>query len=214
MNNYIKPIYWDEACDFLSQKDPILAKLIDSYKGESLQKKHSAFHTLARAIIGQQISVKAADSIWLKFENLLNFKVSPDSLLSIDDESLLKEIGLSRQKILYLNNIAEFLNSRYQNQDDLSFVEKQIIQEELIEIKGVGSWTVEMFMIFHINSPDILPIKDIGLLKAVNLAYSLNSSCNKELAQKTTLLSQKWSPYRTVATWYLWRSIDPVPVEY
>jgi DNA-3-methyladenine glycosylase II len=205
------PEYWQEGCNYLSAKDKVLANLIKNYHGESLEKKHSAFYTLFRAIIGQQISVKAADSVWAKFELLFINNLSPNKLIEIS-ELQLKACGISSQKIKYLTNIAEFFITNCPD-GNLEKFNHQEVAEQLIAIKGVGRWTVDMFMIFHMHSPDIFPILDIGLLKGFEKNYNTNRK-DKKFYSKLEKHSKIWQPYRTIATWYLWRSIDPVVVEY
>ncbi|MDX1949521.1 MAG: hypothetical protein SFT90_03345 [Rickettsiales bacterium] len=215
------PKYWNEACNYLSKKDAILSGLIRQFHNEKLLKNNSAFLTLARSIIGQQISVKAADSIWAKFELALknvaekyNEKnhISPKNLFKLELQEL-KNCGLSEQKIKYLNNIADFFDKEFSDMEDLSHLNENEIAEKLLSIKGVGKWTIEMFLLFHMHSADIFPLADIGLLKAIENQYNVKRN-TKKFDAKVNQLSKLWQPYRSVATWYLWRSIDPVPVEY
>ena len=197
----ISPAYWQNAKNYLSETDVVLGKIISSHDG-MLMSAGAGFRTLLRAIVGQQISVKAADSIWARLEAL--GPLQPEAVLTINDDDL-RSIGLSRQKALYVKNIAEFcaVNSH----KDFFYMDSA----DLLAIKGVGSWTAEMFDIFHKLEPDIFPVKDIGVLKAVEKHYFDGAKADVEEIVK---LSQKWAPYRTVATWYFWRSLDPVPVEY
>lgn len=194
------PPYWNKAKKHLSKADPVLAKIIANYPREMQIRKNSAFHTLARAIVGQQISVKAADSVWAKLEALC--AIEPSSIL-LANEADLRACGLSGRKVEYVKNIAEFFasHSGVWHDDD-----EEVITE-LVRIKGVGRWTAEMFLMFHLQRADILPLADIGLLKAVEKHYGVERS-------KTTEVAEAWRPYRSVATWYMWRSLDPVPVEY
>ncbi len=194
------PDYWQKAKKHLSKQDEVMAAIIKSYKGESLKARGNTFFTLARAIIGQQISVKAADSIWKRFEKLT--KCDPIKIIKMKDEKL-RAIGLSGQKVKYVKSISEFIlthNGKWHKEDE------EVIKE-LIKINGVGRWTAEMFLIFGLLRGDILPIGDLGLLKAFEKNYA------KE-RKHLTKHAEKWRPYRSVATWYLWRSLDPLPVEY
>lgn len=203
------PDYWAKAKAHLSKRDKTLRKIISDYHGETMTVRGDAFYTLARSIIGQQISVKAADSVWRKFETQLG-NVTPKSALGTT-ETILRECGLSAQKIRYLHGLAEhFITNEdgVKNWADLSDGE---ILKELTALPGIGRWTAEMFMIFHLARPDILPLADIGLQKAIFRHY--NNSEKMTLAEIFEL-GQNWKPYRTVATWYLWRSLDPVPVAY
>jgi DNA-3-methyladenine glycosylase II len=201
--------YWNEAKKHLILNDKILGKIISHYHGEMLTVRGDAFYTLARSIIGQQISVKAAYTIWGRLEAQL-VTITPKSALKIS-ETTLRECGLSAQKVRYLHGLAEHFienDTHIKNWTNLSDEE---ILGELTALNGIGRWTAEMFMIFHLARPDILPLADIGLQKAIFRNY------NNE--QKMTLaeifeLSKVWKPYRSVATWYLWRSLDPIPVAY
>lgn len=203
------PHYWNDAKKHLLISDKILGKIISSYHGEFLTVRGDAFYTLARSIIGQQISVKAADTIWGKFANQLG-DVNPKNTIKAT-EAILRECGLSAQKVRYLHGLAEHFienETHIKNWDKLS--DEDIIKE-LTSLNGIGRWTAEMFMIFHLARPDVLPLADIGLQKAIFRHYNKSE---KMMLAEIFELSQKWKPYRSVATWYLWRSLDPVPVSY
>lgn len=205
MNN--KPEYWEEAKKILSKKDAVLAAIIQEYKGESLASRGSAFFSLARAIVGQQISVKAADSIWKKLESGIG-KILPDVITRASEEHL-RSCGLSRSKVLYLKELSAFFTHNH-DYDWHSKNDEEVITA-LISIKGIGKWSAEMFLIFHLLRPDVFPVADIGLQKAIERHYN---NGRKMALNRMKKLSGKWAPYRTVATWYFWRSLDPVPVEY
>ena len=234
----VTPEYWEKAKKHLSKRDKIMKKIIASYNvSEGLERKHDAFITLARSITGQQISVKAADTIWNRMENAVG-EVSPARILKIE-EQILRESGYSKQKISYLKNIAEnFANGKISSEILMAKTEEEALKE-LIKLKGIGKWTAEMFLIFHLQKPDIFPIDDIGVQKAIKLHYSPmlsssgltrgsidikkmdprlkaeNDKKDSEITkQKMLILAETWRPYRTVATWYLWRSLDPIPVQY
>lgn len=202
------PHYWAEAKRQLSKNDPILARLIKQYKGETLSSKGTAFFSLARAIVGQQISVKAADSVWKRLETGLGGDVIADKILDADTPTL-RSFGLSGQKVIYLREVSQyFVSHPHPNWHQQS--DEEVIAD-LISIKGIGKWSAEMFLIFHLLRPDVFPIADLGLRKAIEKLYNQGNS----MTPKSTLaLAESWRPYRTVATWYLWRSLDPVPVEY
>lgn len=208
-----KPHYWDEACDYLSQQDAVMAAIIKAYKGEAPLRKANAFHTLARSIVGQQISVKAADSIWFRLEKLLKGKLKPELVLRLKDKQL-RAIGFSESKVNYLKNVANFFVKEMKGEIDLIDADHVEIAGKLIEIKGIGQWTVDMFMIFHMHAQDVFPIGDLGLVNAIKRKYNINSKEKRVLIKKVNKVGEKWKPYRTVATWYLWRSLDPVAVEY
>lgn len=202
-----KPAYWDEAAKALARKDKILANIISRYKGEALMSRGSAFFSLARAIAGQQISVKAADSVWRKLETALG-QVLPEAVIAATDDEL-RACGLSRSKALYMKELSQFFiknpDTKWHLQNDEEVVEM------LVSIKGLGTWSAEMFLIFHLLRPDVFPIADLGLQKAIEKLYNGGKKMERKAMQK---LAEKWRPYRTVATWYLWRSLDPVAVEY
>ena len=202
------PYYWYRAKKFLSKKDKKLAKIINKYDGY-LVSRNDPFYSLCRSIIGQQISVKAADSIWLKFEKIIK-KIKPINLIKLSNAKL-ASIGLSRQKILYLKIIAkEFLNKTL----DIKILQKMSDDEaikSLVRIKGIGIWTAQMFLIFNLKRSNIFPFSDIGLIKAISKNYKKEYPLKKD---ELDYFKNKWHPYSTVATWYMWRSIDPVPVAY
>jgi len=200
------PKYWQEAKEYLSERDQVLAKIISNYSGEILVTRGSAFFSLARAIVGQQISVKAADSVWKKLENNIG-EVIPCNILYANPE-ILRGSGLSGQKVIYLIEVAKFFtenNPNWHEKDDDEVI------KELTSIKGIGKWSAQMFLMFHLLRENVFPIADIGLQKAIERNY--NAGEKMQLA-KMQELAENWQPYRTVASWYLWRSLDPVPVEY
>ncbi len=201
------PEFWQTATTYLTTKDEILAKLITDYPTEILTNRGNPFQTLARAIVGQQISVPSADAVWSRLEAKLA-TVSPDEFLKLAEEDL-KECGLSRQKRAYLTNIAIAFQEQILTPQQWQKMTDTEIIKQLITIKGVGQWTAEMFLIFYLNRPDIFPIADIGLINAIKNLYGKNLTKPEILN-----LSTQWQPYRTVATWYLWLSLDPVTVQY
>lgn len=196
------PEYWQKACDYLSERDPVLDRIITEYEGEGLRRRSSAFIALARAIVGQQISVKAADSVWSRFEAALS-SLSPEAVLEHDIESL-RACGLSQRKAEYMRDLAAHFADDRLSEETLEAMDDAEVVKALTAIRGIGRWTAEMFLMFYLLRPDVFPVDDLGLLKAIDLHYSL----------PLEVLSDKWSPYRTVATWYLWRSLDPHPVAY
>ena len=211
----MKPIYWNDAIRKLGASDPILKKIIEKNQDKVLTTRRNAFDTLIKAIIGQQISVKAAESVYNKLVDRIGPKVNPKIVQSCQRETL-KQVGLSRQKVDYILNISEFF---IQNPDLVSdeYLEKASIADitnNFIKIKGIGSWTVEMFLIFYAMKPDILPLKDIGLLNAIKNVYNLRQLSKEDQLEKIVEISDCWRPYRTVATWYLWLFIDDELVEY
>lgn len=205
-----RPDYWDEATRYLSKKDRKLAKIIAQYEGETLQTRGHAFHTLARSIVGQQISVKAADSVWARFVASVNANIHPVPVLQMTEDDL-RACGLSRSKALYMKALAEHFHTQDIHAEGYWHPksDEEIIRE-LSAIKGIGVWTAEMFLIFHLMRPDVYPLGDIGLLNAVERLYGISAKDKKAIRE----YGERWRPFRTVATWYFWRSLDPVPVEY
>jgi len=208
------PHYWEDAKHALSAVDPVMAGIIACYQGEGLRSRGDAFETLARSIVGQQISVKAADSVWQKFEAVCTSQrdggVKPRLIQQLREEEL-RACGLSRQKILYLGEIAAFFIKHKVKAgffDELSDAEAIAA---LTSIKGIGKWTAEMFLIFHLMRPDVFPIDDIGVQKGLMRHYEVGEKIDKK---QMIGFSSRWQPWRSVATWYLWRSLDPVPVAY
>jgi DNA-3-methyladenine glycosylase II len=203
------PSYWNDATRDLAARDAVLKVLIRNYEGPQLQSRSDAFMTLARSIVGQQISVQAAESVWQKLLESVG-SLGPATIVRMDP-SKLRACGLSSKKSAYLIDLAEhFLNGsleieRWSDHDD-----EQLIAE-LIRVKGIGRWTAEMFLIFFMMRPNILPVDDIGLQRAMSLHYNNGKPLSK---LKMRQISNEWQPWRTVATWYLWRSLDPIPVEY
>jgi len=205
--------FWDDACKHLVKRDRVMKKLIPRFSEGQLESRGDAFTTLARSIVGQQISVKAAQSVWDRLIALTSgpsSRLSPKSVLDLDAPQI-RAAGLSARKVEYLCDLAEHFRSgsvspaRWHDMDD------EAIIEELVGIRGIGRWTAEMFLMFHELRPDVLPVDDIGLQKAIALHYH---DGERPTAKAMQDLALAWRPYRSVATWYLWRSLDPVPVDY
>ena len=205
----MKPKYWNKGKIYLSNKDKVLKKLIQTYRNEYLNLNSNYFHSLINSIIGQQISVSAADSMKTKFFKLKR-SITPQTVSKLSTTDL-KKCGLSRQKILYIRNISKFF---LQNKNFIKNINKYTEEEiynNLIEIKGVGNWTIHMFLMFSYGSSNIFPTGDLGFLKAISKLYKVQLPISE---RKLKLLYKKWSPYSSQATWYLWRSLDPIPVNY
>ena len=203
------PSFWQKAKKTLSNKDKKLSKIIKSYPDDFLFSKSDPFFTLARSIVGQQISVKAAQSVWDRLEIKVK-KLNPEIIITAHS-STLKSVGLSKQKVNYLKNLASaFIEKKIKINMWEKMSDEQVIQD-LIQIKGVGRWTAEMFLIFNLCRADIFPLDDIGMIKGLCKLYNISYPTKKENLIK---IGKKWKPYRSVATWYLWRSLDPIPVEY
>ena len=207
--NHRPPKFWNKAKVYLRKKDKRLGKIIESYPKDFLFSKSDPFMTLARSIVGQQISVKAAQSVWDRLEIKI-VKVNPLNIKKIHSNSL-KSVGLSRQKVLYLKNLSEaFIKDKIKIKLWSKMSDEDVIQD-LIQIKGIGRWTAEMFLIFNLCRADIFPLDDIGMIKGLCKIYNLNYPIDKD---KVLKIGNRWKPYRSVATWYLLRSLDPIPVEY
>ena len=205
----MKPKYWNKGNIYLSNKDKVLKKLIQTYRNEYLNLNSNYFHSLINSIIGQQISVSAADSMKTKFFKLKR-NITPLTVSKLRTADL-RKCGLSRQKILYIRNISKFF---LQNKNFIKNINKSSEEEiynNLIEIKGVGNWTIHMFLMFSYGSSNIFPTGDLGFLKAISKLYNVQIPISE---RKLKLLYKKWSPYSSQATWYLWRSLDPIPVNY
>lgn len=197
---------WDNAVTDLSKNDSIIAKIIANYPKERMEMKNDTLHTLVRSVVGQQISVRAADAIWNRLDEACNNSITEDNLLQLSIEDM-RRTGLSNTKSNYIINIVKAnltdLNWEDMNDDEVS--------NELCKIKGIGPWTADMFLIFRLGRTNILPLGDIGLVNAINLHYNNKEKLSKEELMK---FKKKWSPWCSIATWYMWRSLDPVPVEY
>ena len=204
-----KPSFWETAKKDLSKKDKVLGKLIQNYSKDFLYTKSDPFYTLSRSIVGQQISVSAAQAVWDRFEKKA-INVKPNVVKNMHFMKL-KSCGLSRQKIKYLKSLSTAFIERKIRPEKWKFSENEMIIEELIQIKGIGRWTAEMFLIFNLCRPDIFPADDLGLIRGICKSYNLKYPISKKHALR---MSKKWQPWRSVATWYFWRSLDPIPVEY
>ena len=204
------PKYWNEAKKALSRKDPVMRKIIKKYKKGFMSSRNDPFFSLCRTIVGQQISTKAADSIWLKFENKCKKKISPNTVLKLS-RSTLRSVGLSKQKIGYLKNVALSFRNKSFNIKELKKMNDDLAIEYITQLKGLGVWSAQMFLMFNLNRPDIFPTKDIGLIRAISKNYNTSYPPSQRFLNK---ISKLHSGYRTVFTWYMWRSIDPVDVEY
>ena len=204
------PVYWYKAKRILSKRDPVLRGVIKKYKKGFLTTRNNPFFSLCRTIVGQQISTKAAKSIWSKFERKCKKSIIPNKVLKLSTRTL-KSAGLSRQKISYLKNTAKNFRNKSFNVRELKKMNDEEAINYITKLKGLGVWSAEMFLMFNLNRPDIFPIKDIGLLRAISKNYKTSYPPSKGFLDK---ISRRHSGYRTVFTWYMWRSIDPTDVEY
>ena len=202
------PDYWEKGKKELKKIDKNIKKIIELYEFPSLTTRENMFYTLIRSIVGQQISVRAADTIWDKIVNEAK-EIRPEIIYSMD-ENTMRDCGLSKRKVEYMKAVSEKWLNGYDkiNWHELS---DEAVTEKLVEIRGIGKWTAEMILIFTLMRPDIFPIGDIGAIRALEKIYNKGQKMNKEQIEE---IVKKWKPWRTIATWYLWRSIDPVPVQY
>ena len=205
-----RPDYWAQASGHLAAADEAMAGIVRAFgDAGQLSSRGDPFNTLARSIIGQQISVKAAQAVWLRFEKAAG-KVTPERVSRMRLTTL-TGAGLSGRKAEYVRDLAgHFLSgtvdpTRWPESDDESVI------AELVQVRGIGRWTAEMFLIFNLLRPDVFPLDDLGLLKAIALHYNEGQPVTRAMAAD---IGERWRPWRTVATWYLWRSLDPLPVGY
>ena len=204
------PAYWHKAKKVLSKRDPVLRKIIKKYNKGFLTTRSKPFFSLCRTVVGQQISVASADSIWSKFSKKCKGNIKPRVVLKISSRNL-KSAGLSRQKISYLKIIARAFENKSFNVREIKKMDDAKAIEYITKLKGLGVWSAEMFLMFNLNRQDIFPTKDIGLLRAISKNYKTTYPPSKRFLEK---ISKLHSGCRTVFTWYMWRSIDPTDVEY
>lgn len=199
---------WQRAVAELAERDEVMGQLIKRFPNSCLSSRGNAFETLARAITGQQISVKAADSVWQRLRN--RTPIAPDALvcLAVDD---LRQCGYSARKAEYLHDLAHHFCHGLLSESVLRVSNDEEVIQSLTRVRGIGRWSAQMFLLFHLQRPDVLPLDDIGLQRAMRLHYpALRDAGLTALKQH----AERWQPWRSVATWYLWRSLDPVEVLY
>ena len=204
------PSYWQKAKRELSKRDSVLRKIIKKYNEGFLTTRNNTFFSLCRTIVCQQISTRPADSIWSKFEKKCKKNIKPQIILKISSRNL-KSAGLSRQKVSYLKNIAKAFISKSFDVAKLKKMNDADAINYITKLKGLGVWSAEMFLMFNLNRPNIFPLKDIGLLRAISKNYKTTYPPSKKILEK---MSKIHYGYRTVFTWYMWRSIDPSDVKY
>ena len=205
-----KPDYWEDALAQLVKRDRILKKIIPQHPDIWLTTRGNPFVTLARSICGQQISVKAAESVWQRVLLECGKRPTPASVQKAG-LARLRAAGLSARKAEYILDLSTHFSDKLVQPARWARMPDEEIIEELTAIRGIGRWTAEMFLIFNLQRPDVLPLDDVGLLNAISLHYFSGEPVSRFEARE---VAQGWQPFRTVATWYLWRSLDPVPVEY
>lgn len=203
------PEYWSKAKTALKKRDPVLKKIIESYHGEAMQLRGDPFFTLARSITGQQISVKAADSVWARLTKAAG-KMTPEKIANMEAPEL-RACGLSERKVIYMHGLANhFLENKQRIKAWPDMTDDEIIKE-LVALHGIGRWTAEMFLMFGLGRPDVFPLDDLGLLKGIYRHYNKGKALP---AKKVLAVGEGWRPYRSMGTWYMWRVLDPLPVSY
>ncbi len=204
------PAYWQEACAHLMKKDRVMRKLIPQFGDACLHSRGDPFVTLARSVVGQQISVAAAQTIWDRFVKIGKGKLQPSKVLKMKVDDM-RACGLSARKIEYLVDLALHFDSGALSVKQWEGMDDEAIIAELVGIRGIGRWTAEMFLIFHLLRPNVLPLDDVGMLRGISENYFSGESVSRSEAKE---VAAGWAPYRSVAVWYLWRSLDPLPVAY
>lgn len=207
------PDYWDEACKHLKRRDRVMKRLIPTLGEARLSSRGDAFTTLARSIVGQQISVKAAQSVWDRFAALAGLPgeaLHPEAVGRLTPQGM-REAGLSLRKAEYVLDLARHFAGGQVHQSKWADMDDEAIIDELVAIRGIGRWTAQMFLIFHLMRPDVLPLDDLGLIKGISVNYFSGEPVSRAEARE---VADAWAPFRSVATWYLWRSLDPLPVDY
>ncbi len=201
------PAYWSEACKHLVKKDRVMKRLIPQFGDACLQSRGDAFSTLARSIVGQQISVKAAQTVWHRFAALPR-KMTPGNVLKLKVDDM-RAAGLSARKVEYLVDLSIHFDAGTVHVKDWQAMDDEAIIAELIAIRGIGRWTAEMFLIFYLRRPNVLPLDDVGLINGISQNYFSGEAVSRSDARE---VAAAWAPYCSVATWYIWRSLDPLPV--
>ena len=202
-----RPAYWDEACRHLMKKDRVMKRLIPQFGDATLQTRGDAFTTLARSIVGQQISVKAAQTVWDRFAKLPR-KVTPANVLKLKVDDM-RASGLSARKVEYLVDLALKFDAGAVHVTAWEGMDDEAIIAELVAIRGIGRWTAEIFLMFHLLRPNVLPLDDVGLINGISKNYFSGEAVSRSDARE---VAAAWAPYCSVATWYIWRSLDPLPV--
>jgi DNA-3-methyladenine glycosylase II len=205
----VTPVYWADACKHLMKKDRVMKRLIPQFGEACLETRGDAFVTLARSIVGQQISVKAAQTVWDRFA-ALPAAVEPAQVLRLKVDDM-RAAGLSARKVEYLVDLALHFENGSLHVASWETMDDEEIISELVSIRGIGRWTAEMFLIFHFLRPNVLPLDDIGLINGISLNYFSGEKVSRSDARE---VAAAWAPYCSVATWYIWRSLDPLPVAY
>ena len=201
------PDYWQDACKHLVKKDRVMKRLIPQFPDTTIPSRGDAFATLARSIIGQQISVKAAQTVWHRFAALPK-SMTPAAVLKLKVDDM-RGAGLSPRKVEYLVDLSIHFDTGAVHVMDWDAMDDEAIIAELVAIRGIGRWTAEMFLIFYLTRPNVLPLDDVGLINGISKNYFSGESVSRSDARE---VAAAWAPYCSVATWYIWRSLDTEPV--
>ena len=207
------PAYWEDACKHLAKRDRVMRKLIPKCGNGHLKGRGDAFTTLARSIVSQQISVKAAQTVWDRFLAVVpggTVHLQPARVLKLPATEL-RAAGLSARKVEYLNDLAQHFSTGSVHERQWVEMDDEAIVDELVAIRGIGRWTAEMFLMFHLARPNVLPLDDAGLIKGISINYFSGEPVSRAEARE---VGDAWAPFRSVATWYIWRSLEPTPVNY
>ena len=204
------PDYWQAACEALALQSPVWAELVARHSDRALRSRGAPYETMLRSLVGQQISVKAADAVWARVVEALNGQINSSVLLALSDDTL-KATGLSRQKIAYARALSEFEQQGRLELTLLDGMDDEACTRHLCEIKGVGRWTAQMCLMFCLRRPDVWPVDDIGVQRGISRQFFEGEPIGPKEALQ---FGEKLKPWRTVAAWYLWRSLDPAVVDY
>jgi DNA-3-methyladenine glycosylase II len=204
-----RPDYWDRACADLMKRDRILKKLIPSFGEIHLVNLGDPFSTLARSVAGQQISTKAAQAIWERVKGACP-EVHPSHFIKLGHDKL-QACGLSKRKAEYILDLAQHFESGALHVESWVSMDDEAVIAELTQIRGIGRWTAEMFLIFNLSRPNVLPLDDLGLIQAISVNYFSGEPVTRSEARE---VAANWEPWRTVATWYMWRSMNPIPADH
>jgi len=203
------PAYWDDAKSELMRCDRVLRRVIPKYEGACLESRGDPFLTLARSIIGQQISMKAAEAIWGRlFASVTEFTPAKVARVKMDK---LRACGLSQRKAEYILDLAAHFKQGGVNIEDWQALDDETVITALTDIRGIGRWTAEMFLIFNLMRPNVFPADDVGLQKAVSLHYFGGEKLTRSELRE---VGENWAPWRSVGTWYMWRALDPLAISY
>ena len=202
------PPYWEQACHELKEADPVLANLIRTAQGSVLRPRDDPFLSLSRSIVAQQLSVHAAEAVWQRLIARVG-SITPCVVSRYTEEDL-RNCGLSRPKARYLLSLADHFTNHSFKQNSWRGMDNEAVVEDLTQVKGIGRWTAEMFLMFHLLRPDVLPVSDVGIQRAIANHFNRGA---RPTPEEMIAIAEPWRPWRSVACWYLWRSLDAVPVE-